>query len=79
MTYIKVLPSYCFSHAPVKSESSLEFSSTAILDKLQQNPRKTETIDADRQAEAFCLDRGDTDRAIAVTKTIEGIISRNLD
>jgi hypothetical protein len=46
---------------------------------MQKNPPKVEIIDAYRQAEALYLDRGDTDRAMTITRTIEGIISRNLD
>jgi hypothetical protein len=46
---------------------------------MQKNPPKAEILDAYRQAEALYLDRGDTERALAITRTIEGIISRNLD
>lgn len=40
---------------------------------MQKNPPKAEIIDAYRQAEALYLDRGDTERASAMAKTIEGI------
>jgi hypothetical protein len=46
---------------------------------MQKNPPQAEIVDAYRQAEALYLDRGDTDRAMIVTRTIEGIISRDLD
>ncbi|WP_309736848.1 hypothetical protein [Chamaesiphon sp. OTE_75_metabat_556] len=46
---------------------------------MQKNLPRAEIIDAYRHAEALYLDSGDTDRALAVTRTIEGILSRDLD